>query len=510
MLPESRVYPPDIKTCTPGRARRRSVGRSQNMGQTESCSRRAGLVDQTRNALSESCRRSNDQDLGLKQPALPRLGATLMRRSFQQLKAVSFQTGAADVRDKTVRSTAQAWMPTGASGKMSSAENATAQVRTAERRRRRASRHVSTGSTAVPALVVAEQKQAEINLQRTVRQAHDALDLVVKSLEIASLRRMPWLITRLLDLKLRSLAPPMRAAIGDMLQRVRRCGGWQLAGGWRINVELNDHKNRFLWTADEPGDGQPRGWHLWSQGLTKQEQEAAQDMVQVLSLRVYSKGSAPTMKDFGETFRNASDSSGDVGDESDSDDAEQDVIDGGHVHKPTADLSALSKLDPVKTLPAGRAVYVPSEFVPKEWEDERHLVVRVDLDVDVALQVNWSRFDIFFALQRPCCGCTDTSLARLGVLAIALRTRVCVWWHVKRNQAMLALIDHENELHFRSFAEVSVGCFKPRPDHLGVASRAVRALLKKITPEQPLAIEFPHGPGSKCQVRWGGKVILTF
>lgn len=128
----------------------------------------------------------------------------------------------------------------------------------------------------------------------------------------------------------------------------------------------------------------------------------------------------------------------------------------------------------------------------------------------MALQVNWSRFDIFFALQRPCCGQTSV-FARLGVLAIALRTRVCVWWHVKRNQAMLAfMVDHVSELHFRSFEEVSVGGFEPRPDHLGVASRVVRALLKKCTPEQPLSIDFPQKPGDKCTLRWGGGVVLAF
>ena len=468
-------------------------------------------MEQTRSTLLGL----SDQDLGPKLPkmqisAIPRLGATLMRRSFQQLKAVSFQSSSTtDVRDRAVRKKERqdrAHMHAAASDQLSSAESATAQVRAAERRRRRASRHVSGGSTAAPNLMAAEQKKAELSMLRTVQQAHDALDLVVKSIEIASLRRMPWLITRLLDLKLRSLAPSLRVAIGDMLQRVHRCGGWRLGGGWRINVELNDHKNRFLWTA-EPEDGQPREWHMWSRGLTEQEEEAAQEMVQVLSLRVYSKGSAPTMKDFGDTFHDVSDSSGD---ESDSDEAEQEASDGDYVQKPGADLSALSRQNTVKTLPAGKALYVPFDFIPKEWEDERHLVVRVDLDVDVALQVNWARFDVFFALQRPCCCCKDTSLARLGLLAIALRTRLCVWWHVKRNQAMLALIDHENELHFRSFAEVSVGCFQPRPDHLGVASRAVRALLKKLTPEQPLVIEFPQGPGSKCKLRWGGNVILAF
>ena len=39
-------------------------------------------------------------------------------------------------------------------------------------------------------------------------------------------------------------------------------------------------------------------------------------------------------------------------------------------------------------------------------------------------------------------------------------------------------------IYFRSFAELSVGCFAPRPDHLGVASRVVRALLGKCTPER--------------------------
>ena len=74
----------------------------------------------------------------------------------------------------------------------------------------------------------------------------------------------------------------------------------------------------------------------------------------------------------------------------------------------------------------------------------------------------------------------------------------------------MTLTDHENGMHFRSFAEASVGGFEPQADKLGVASRVVRALLKKITPEQPLSIVFPQKPGDKSKLCWGGGVLLEF
>ena len=51
---------------------------------------------------------------------------------------------------------------------------------------------------------------------------------------------------------------------------------------------------------------------------------------------------------------------------------------------------------------------------------------------------------------------------------------------------------------------VSVGCFQPRPDHAGVTSRIVRALLRKCTPEQPLNIDFPTQENPRCKLHWEG------
>ena len=225
------------------------------------------------------------------------------------------------------------------------------------------------------------------------------------------------------------------------------------------------------------------------------------------------------MKEFSETFDEGSDDDSEEFDSGGDIDptprgAHHDFHHGTHHHAVHhGALKSLSRAHTWKSMPASSAKGLNQDPAipdcPKEWEHERHHVVRIDLDVDVALQVNWSRFDLFFALQRPCCGGTAV-VSRLGVLAIALRMRVCVWWHVSRNEVMLTLTDHENGMHFRSFAEVSVGGFEPRPDKLGVASRVVRALLKKITPEQPLSIVFPTKPGDKCKLGWGGNVILQF
>jgi hypothetical protein len=471
----------------------------------------------------------NGRKPDLKEPekpmsAIPRLGATMKRRSSQELLRcllLSERMSATDAPCETGPGTEKRprdRKPSTASANMKRAEMAHAQVRAAEQQRRKSSRHPSNEATAVLRRAVAK------TLKRTVHQAHDAVDVVVQGLTAASLREEHGLIARVLDLKLRGLAPSLRIGIGDMLQRVRHVGGWRL-GVWRINVELNDRHNRSLWTDHTPDHGpEDDNALLEAKVLTEPEQEAAHEMVQVLSLRVYAKGQAPTMEEFGGTFDDESDD--DVDDyDSDEDDSDGGVLPTPHgthhdfhhgahhtaVHH--AALRSLSRAHTWKNLPAASAKGLNQDPTipdcPKEWEHERYHVVRIDLDVDVAMQMNWSRFDLFFALQRPCCGGTAV-VSRLGVLAIALRVRVCVWWHVSRNEVMLTLADHENGMHFRSFAEVSVGGFEPRPDKLGVASRVVRALLKKITPEQPLSIAFPNMPGDKCKLGWGGNVILQF
>ena len=419
-----------------------------------------------------------------------------------------------------------------ASTNLKRAEMATAQVRAAEQDRRKSSRNASNKTssrnasnktTAEPPFAVAE------TLNRTVHQAHAAVDVVVQGLTAASLRAKPALIARVLDLKIRGLAPSLRVAIGGMLQRVRHVGGWRLGGGWRLNVELNDRHNRSLWTDHTPEHGPEEDNALWeAKVLTEPEQEAAHELVQVLSLRVYPKGQAPTMKEFGETFDDESDD--EIEDyDSDEDDSAGGFLDTKHgahhdfhhkAHHATLHhdaLKVLARAHTWKNIPAAElaaSAQGPNQHpaipdYPKEWERERHHVVRIDLDIDVAMQVNWTRFDLFFALERPCCGGTAVA-GRLGVLAIAMRVRVCLWWHVSRNEVRMTLTDHENGMHFRSFAEASVGGFEPQADKFGVASRVVRALLKKITPEQPLSIVFPQKPGDKSKLCWGGGVLLEF
>ena len=451
----------------------------------------------------------------------------MMRRSSQLLTRYLVAsekmsaTGASDETGPATEKKPRERKLSMASANLKRAEMATAQVRAAEQDRRKGSHNASKKTTVESPFAVAE------TLNRTVHQAHAAVDVVVQGLTAVSLRAKPALIARVLDLKLRGLAPSLRVAIGDMLQRVRHVGGWRLGGGWRINVELNDRHNRSLWTDHTPEHGPEEDNALWeAKVLTEPEQEAAHEMVQVLSLRVYPKGQAPTMKEFGQTFDDESDD--DVEDyDSDEDDSDGGVLPHGahhdfhhrahHTAVHHGALKVLSRAHTWKNVPAAELAASAQEpnqhpaipVCPKEWKHERHHVVRIDLDIDVAMQVNWTRFDLFFALQRPCCGGTAV-VGRLGVLAIALRVRVCMWWHVSRNEVMLTLTDNVNGMHFRSFAEVSVGGFEPRADTLGVASRVVRALLKKITPEQPLSIVFPQKPGDKSKLCWGGDVILQF
>ena len=470
--------------------------------------------------------------------SVPRLGATMVRRSSQLLTRYLLAsekmpaTGASDETDPDTEKQPRDRKLSMASANLKRAEMATAQVRVAEQDRRKSSRNASNKTssrnasnktTAEPPFAVAE------TLNRTVHQAHAAVDVVVQGLTAASLRAKPALIARVLDLKIRGLAPSLRVAIGGMLQRVRHVGGWRLGGGWRLNVELNDRHNRSLWTDHTPEHGPEEDNALWeAKVLTEPEQEAAHEMVQVLSLRVYPKGQAPTMKEFGETFDDESDD--EIEDyDSDEDDSAGGFLDTKHgahhdfhhkAHHATLHhdaLKVLARAHTWKNIPAAElaaSAQGPNQHpaipdYPKEWERERHHVVRIDLDIDVAMQVNWTRFDLFFALERPCCGGTAVA-GRLGVLAIAMRVRVCLWWHVSRNEVRMTLTDHENGMHFRSFAEASVGGFEPQADKFGVASRVVRALLKKITPEQPLSIVFPQKPGDKSKLCWGGGVLLEF
>ena len=359
--------------------------------------------------------------------------------------------------------------------------------------------------TAAAAVAVPRLALARTVLHRTVHSADHVFDAVRKQFTVSTLRARKGTVTKLLDLKLRSLAAKLRVALGKMLLQKSRTGGWELYHGWSINVEVQDRHHRARGSELSEGSGSggkdmPEEHHDESKD---KEHDPAQEMVQVLSLRVYSKGSAPSFEKFGATFDDLDDDSSDEDEDSDDGGSESDE------DVPAVDVSRLAKQHTFKNITA--AARAPSlspggrtgPECPKDWAEERQDVVRVDLDVDLALQVNWRRFDVCFALQRPCCGSTGAAV-RLGVLAIALRTPVVVWWHVGRNQAKLALVEQASELHFRSFAEVSVGCFQPRPDHAGVTSRIVRALLRKCTPEQPLNIDFPTQENPRCKLHWEG------
>lgn len=146
--------------------------------------------------------------------------------------------------------------------------------------------------------------------------------------------------------------------------------------------------------------------------------------------------------------------------------------------------------------------------LPAGWEEEGEQVVMKELDVDIALRMNWRRTEVFYAVHAPSGGCcAGRELGRLGVLAFALRTPVRVWWHVERNEARLALLSSAGELHFRSFAELAVGCCAPRPDHLGVTSMVVRRLLGQCTPEKPLEVKFGSRE-AKPELRWGSELKM--
>ena len=77
-------------------------------------------------------------------------------------------------------------------------------------------------------------------------------------------------------------------------------------------------------------------------------------------------------------------------------------------------------------------------------------------------------------------------------MAFVMRARVRVWWHLKRQQVQLAILDGR-AVHFRSFAELSVCGCAPSPDLHGVTSGLMRLLLSRFTAEHPLEIDLPTG-----------------
>ena len=72
-----------------------------------------------------------------------------------------------------------------------------------------------------------------------------------------------------------------------------------------------------------------------------------------------------------------------------------------------------------------------------------------------------------------------------------MRARVRCWWHIRRQQIQLAIL--ENDLHLRSFAEFAICGSRPRPDTAGITSRIGRFLLGRFTQAHPLCIDLPVG-----------------
>ena len=425
---------------------------------------------------------------------------------------------------------------------------AAAQTLKSDKRVRRASRAVQRTRRQDDAASMSSLAKARAELTRAVDSASQAWDGVLKSVTAASLRATPGIAMELLDIKLCSLGPSLRVALGKgLLEQAQRAEGVPLKGGLSVRVVVDEQPiDAAAAAAAAAAEASLSSWSargLWRSSAPSREatdDEKAQELVQVLSLRVYPAGRAPSAQAFGEVLSesDSSDSDSDSDDNSDDDrggrrserrggnknsssssnnnggggggggsDSDSDDLDFSSLSVGVADEKSEGRRRRRRAAAALDGSDDEGQPVSAGWEAERHELLTLDLDVDVALRINWKRFEVFCELHGPpgCClgGCRP--LGRLGVLACALRMPVRVWWHVGRNQARLALLDTARGLHFRSFAEMApCGC-TPRPDLLGVTSHVVRAVLCQITPEQPLHIDLAEGKGA--EVRWGPHTV---
>ena len=258
----------------------------------------------------------------------------------------------------------------------------------------------------LPALFAGLQK-ARQELQKAVQLTHQFVENTLRGVTAASLRSQPGTCAKLLDMKLRSLGPAFRLALGEALFRASRDQSIRLRWGVRATTELHD----------KVGEARAAGVKLT-------QEEVAQELVQVLSLRVHPIDEAPTGKVFGAVFRDNSDDESSGSSDSDDDEHNGDVACRRlYAAGPGPKVSE----DPTAATPRKRGEGLDW---PTEWENEHAHVVHLDLHVDVAFRMNWRRFAHFFEVQGPC----GTAAFRVAVLACALREPVRVWWHVERNQ----------------------------------------------------------------------------
>ena len=127
---------------------------------------------------------------------------------------------------------------------------------------------------------------------------------------------------------------------------------------------------------------------------------------------------------------------------------------------------------------------------PAGWNDPDEVVV-VDMLFDLGVRFNWDEDPVFFAVvpKGVCC----LPGGRIGVMACVMRARVRAWWHVRHQKVKLAILGGRDDIHFRSFAELSLCGSQKMPDLPGATSMVMRELLGTFTPEEPLEIDLAAG-----------------
>ena len=130
---------------------------------------------------------------------------------------------------------------------------------------------------------------------------------------------------------------------------------------------------------------------------------------------------------------------------------------------------------------------------PATWASasERQEVVSLDLVLDLGVRLNWTDDPVYAALKTQHCMLPNL---QAGISACVMRARVRVWWHMKKHQLKLAILDGTaaNATHFRSFAEIGLCGCKPMADMPGLTSSLMKIFLSRFTQEHPLEIDLPR------------------
>ena len=79
---------------------------------------------------------------------------------------------------------------------------------------------------------------------------------------------------------------------------------------------------------------------------------------------------------------------------------------------------------------------------PAEWKGEESEIVSLDLVLDAGVHFDWADdptyFDLIFGSFGRC-----TPKAEFGLIALVMRARVRLWWHVRRMQIQIAILGND-------------------------------------------------------------------